>query len=282
MNFKASGALIMLMASAALAAEAPDKARSTPRVTPLTVGNLTLQQGKPAIIVSLTGASEEDMLRQASEAAQRDSVQMAELRADKLAFVTDAERVARLGHAVRTRLQGKPLLLTFRSKAEGGDKTLDAHTYSSLYRQWLDAGFADLIDIEMQAGEAVVRPLIACAHQRNTRVILSYHDFATTPSLADILSRLQQQDAQGADILKIALMPHSPADVTRLLDASWQMRQQTDKPMLIMAMGDTGKITRMSGELFGSNLTFASLGEASAPGQIASDELAQFLEALRQ
>lgn len=43
MNFKASGALIMLMASAALAAEAPDKARSTPRVTPLTVGNLTLQ-----------------------------------------------------------------------------------------------------------------------------------------------------------------------------------------------------------------------------------------------
>ena len=48
-----------------------------------------------------------------------------------------------------------------------------------------------------------------------------------------------------------------------------------------MAMGDLGKVTRVSGELFGSCLTFASVGRASAPGQIAVDELDRILNDLR-
>jgi 3-dehydroquinate dehydratase-1 len=47
-----------------------------------------------------------------------------------------------------------------------------------------------------------------------------------------------------------------------------------------MAMGDLGKVTRVSGEIIDSVFTFGSLDQASAPGQIPVEQLAQILDAL--
>lgn len=258
----------------------PSDKTTTVRVTPLTVGNITIKQGKPAVIVSLNGDNDKTLLSQASQAAENDAVQIAELRVDKHQNALDADRIAHLGHAVRERLEGKPLLLTFRTKAEGGSGEVDDQTYLALYKKWLAAGFADLIDVEMRIGESITQEIINEAHRRKVAVILSFHDFASTPSSPDLLERLQWQAAQGADILKIAVMPHWPDDVIRLLDVTWQMRKQSDKPLLTMAMGDPGKLSRAAGELFGSNLTFASQGAASAPGQINIETLSVMLDTL--
>lgn len=274
---KAPLALLMMMAVSATAAEP-----SSSQLRPLQVGNLTIQQGKPAIIVSTTGNDEESALKLARQAAQTPQVQVVELRVDKLDFATHVDKVTQLGQAMRRELKGKPLLLTLRTKEEGGSLSPDDASYIALYQQWLEAGFADLIDIEMRIGAQAVDQLVAQAHQHHVAVILSYHDFQATPDNADMLRRLSWQAAHGADILKIAVMPKTPQDVSRLTDVTWQMRQRSDKPLLTMAMGGLGAVTRVSGEVFGSNLTFGTLGEASAPGQLDVQALDQVLTTLHK
>jgi len=266
----------------------PDKSRENEtigniddmRVKPLSVGNLTIKHGKPAIIVSLTGEDDETLLNQASQLANNQHVQIAELRVDTHQNALDADQIAQLGLAVRDRLHGKPLLLTLRTSKEGGNCEVDDQAYLALYKRWLAVGFADLIDIEMRTGERITREIIDEAHRRDVAVILSFHDFKSTPPSPALLERLEWQDAQGADILKIAAMPHSSEDVIRLLEVTRQMREQSDKPLLTMSMGDLGKLSRAAGELFGSNLTFASQGAASAPGQLSVETLSDMLDAL--
>ncbi len=89
-----------------------------------------------------------------------------------------------------------------------------------------------------------------------------------------MLQRLAWQEAHGADILKIAVILKTPQDVSRLTDVTWQqMRQRSDKRLLTMAMGGLDAVTRLSDEIFGSNLTFGTLGDASAPGELDSQAL---------
>ncbi|CRH93926.1 3-dehydroquinate dehydratase [Chlamydia trachomatis] len=47
-----------------------------------------------------------------------------------------------------------------------------------------------------------------------------------------------------------------------------------------MSMGNLGKLSRLAGVLTGSCWSFASLDEASAPGQISLTNMKKFLEEL--
>ena len=49
-----------------------------------------------------------------------------------------------------------------------------------------------------------------------------------------------------------------------------------------MSMAGTGLISRISGEAFGSALTFGTAGKASAPGQMDAKELRQVLTLLHE
>lgn len=275
---KAPMALIMAMAASVCSGNV----NAEQSVHALQVGKLTIGQGQPAIIVSTSGEDETKVLQEAEQVAQTPEADILELRVDKLAFATDAAKVTALGQAVRKTLNGKPLLLTFRTRPEGGEKAPGDARYSELYQQWLAAGFADLIDIEMRIGEADVRKLIAQAHQHHIATIVSYHDFNGTPGNEAMLQRLEQQAQYGADVLKLAVMPKTPEDVNRLTSITWQMRQRSDKPLLTMAMGGLGTVTRLSGEIYGSSLTFGSMGNASAPGQIDIKVLHQAMVALHK
>lgn len=275
---KAPMALIMAMAVSVCSGSV----NAEQSVRALQVGKLTIGQGQPAIIVSTSGEDEAKVLQEAEQVARIPEADMLELRVDKLAFATDAAKVTALGQAVRKVLNGKPLLLTFRTRPEGGEKAPDDARYIELYQQWLAAEFADLIDIEMRLGETAVRKLIDQAHRHRVAAIVSYHDFNGTPTNEAMLQRLAQQAQYGADVLKLAVMPKTPEDVNRLTNITWQMRQRSDKPLLTMAMGGLGTVTRLSGEIYGSNLTFGSMGSASAPGQIDVKVLHQTMAALHK
>ena len=88
--------------------------------------------------------------------------------------------------------------------------------------------------------------------------------------------------AIGADISKIALMPEDKRDVVTLLEATLEMSESYgDTPFITMSMGETGVISRLSGEFFGSAITFGALRMASAPGQINVKDLSQVLGILQ-
>lgn len=47
-----------------------------------------------------------------------------------------------------------------------------------------------------------------------------------------------------------------------------------------MSMGGLGAVSRFSGQVFGSDLTFGMIGEASAPGQVDAKALRQVLDTI--
>lgn len=86
----------------------------------------------------------------------------------------------------------------------------------------------------------------------------------------------------GADIAKIAVMPESTEDVLTLLSATCKAKKELTCPVITMSMAGTGLISRLSGEVFGSCLTFGSAGNISAPGQIDALKLRSVLHILHE
>ena len=90
-----------------------------------------------------------------------------------------------------------PLLLTFRTKKEGGEKAIDTKDYKDLNLRAAKTGYVDFIDVEIFTGDDVVREIIDGAHAAGVRVIASNHDFFKTPAKSDIIYRLRKMQDMG-------------------------------------------------------------------------------------
>ena len=86
------------------------------------------------------------------------------------------------------------------------------------------------------------------------------------------------------DICKIAVMPNITKDLITLLDATQEMKElHSTKPIVTMSMGKLGMISRLSGEIFGSSITFGTVSnKVSAPGQICIEELKNALDTIHK
>lgn len=272
--------LAPLMMLAACAAVAPAVQAAAPTVTPVQIGALRIGEGMPKTIVPITGATAEIALQQAAAIAASPATDLAEWRIDYLDIATDAPALTALGKRIQQALGGKPLIVTFRTKAEGGATPISDAAYGALNAALVRGGFAQLIDVEMFRDPTVVEALVTAAHRAGVKVVMSSHEFQATPAREEIVARLLKQQALGADVLKIAVMPHDAGDVLALLDATWQVRQRSDRPLLTMAMGGTGVVSRLAGETFGQALTFGMIGTPSAPGQVEVDQLHAVLQVI--
>lgn len=184
--------------------------------------------------------------------------------------------------AVRKAAGDTPLLFTFRTKKEGGNMAASLLQYKELVKRAICSGLVDLVDIELFSDKDTVNELIALAKEKNVKTILSNHDFFKTPSGNEIFSRLKQMEEAGADIAKIAVMPESTEDVLTLLSATCKAKKELTCPVITMSMAGTGLISRLSGEVFGSCLTFGAAGNISAPGQIDALKLRSVLHILHE
>ena len=111
-------------------------------------------------------------------------------------------------------------------------------------------------------------------------MIFSNHDFEKTPDDATLIFRIGVMHQFGADIGKIAVMPQNLSDVLRMMGLVNKARGFYQLPLAIISMGDLGKISRISADVTGSILTFGAIGDVSAPGQIAVEELSRMIENL--
>ncbi|SFB61956.1 type I 3-dehydroquinate dehydratase [Azotobacter beijerinckii] len=285
---------LALLAGQSLLADAVSAATDTPSaktetasaiksVHSITIRNVVIGEGAPKIAVPTTGSTVAQVLDQARQVGSNKDADIIEYRIDYLDFAYDAAEVARLGKQVAEAVHGKPVILTFRTGAEGGPKPIKDEDYGNLYSALIEAGFADLLDVEMFRDEKVVKRLVDEAHKAGVKVIMSSHDFHKTPPTEEMVSRLRRQQELGADVLKIAVMPHDPGDVLKLEDATWQMRSRyTDRPLMTMSMASPGVISRLSGEVFGQSITVGKIGQASAPGQVDVKELRAVLDTIHE
>lgn len=230
------------------------------------VDSVTIGEGRPKIIVPLTGRTQEDVLLEAHQ-ARKSPCDLVEWRIDLFEALKQDGAVAHLSHQIRDLIQ-KPLLITFRSVAEGGNVELPVEEYYILYRTIMLNGSVDLIDLELAMPDYIVLGLKNIAFLNNVKVIMSFHDFNGTPTKNILLQKLKQMQQKGADIAKLAVMPTSADDVLTVLSTTLRASKEFDIPLVTIAMGDLGKVSRFTGELFGSAATFASLEDTSAPGQL--------------
>ena len=111
-------------------------------------------------------------------------------------------------------------------------------------------------------------------------VVASSHFFDRTPGRPELVSVFEELRDTGAEILKVAVMPESREDVLELLSVTLEMDRRLPNPLISMSMGSLGGISRASGRLTGSALTFGAAGNVSAPGQLPVAELRRMLELL--
>ena len=195
--------------------------------------------------------------------------------------VEDAEKLVETAKKLCQVMSEMPLLTTFRTHFEGGVKKLSEEEYFDICRVLIKERATDLLDLELFRKISKLKEIIAEAHENNIYIIMSNHDFDKTPATSELERRLTLMKTFGADIAKIAVTPNSARDVLNLLLATDNMKYKLNCPLITMAMGDLGKVTRISGEVFGSCLTFGTVGDASAPGQIESTNLKGILNTLK-
>ncbi|KXZ23577.1 3-dehydroquinate dehydratase [Bacillus nakamurai] len=248
----------------------------------ITIKNTVIGEGLPKIIVPLMAAGEKELLQEIEDVNSLHP-DIIEWRVDVYEHVDSLDAVKNMIQKVRKAAGDTPLLFTFRSHKEGGNKVIEDSFYVELVKTAIETKQIDLVDVELFTGEAEVKSIVAAAEANGVYVVMSNHDFHKTPEKEEIISRLRKMQEYGAHIPKIAVMPQSTEDVFVLLDATHTMKKAyADRPIITMSMAGTGLISRLAGEVFGSACTFGAGKEASAPGQIPVDELRSVLTILNK
>lgn len=246
----------------------------------VTIRGCTIGEGRPKVIIPVVERTEASILEKAAEFStlRADCV---EWRVDLFEGTKDLNAIARCLAKLRVALKDKLLLVTFRTKAEGGNVELTHEEYLHFIHTVLDTDCADLIDIEFFTAGTDLSALVTAAHTAGAAAVCSSHDFQKTPPKAELVSRMVQMQQAGADLPKLAVMPQSRTDVLELLSATAEMADQhPETPIITMSMGALGAVSRLSGEALGSAMTFANPGQASAPGQVSLDIVNEVLDAL--
>lgn len=196
------------------------------------------------------------------------AVDFLELRVDH--FAGDLEPLRR---AV-PKLQA-PLIVTVRHPREGGAGELTPREREVLYAEFLRC--AVFIDVEVRS-LTTLRATLAAARAEQVGLIVSDHDFKTTPSLARLLARRTAAQAARPDIFKIATLAQTPAHFATLLNFLTTAKQPP--ALSAMGMGALGKVSRLALARAGSVLNYGYLGEVQVTGQWPAVELKRRLAEL--
>lgn len=245
-------------------------------------GTLVLEDGSFHICATLTSGTiqclEKDLLD-----LKRYEPAVIEWRADYLKENLTEENIVEGLMRIRNIHSSTPLIFTLRNESEGGVWSL---TEEDLYRLRFcaaETGLMDLMDIELSSlrtdNEKVFsyESLIRSLKSNRKLLILSYHDFTGAPDQNRLIQMVQEMTEEAADITKIAVMVMAREDMNVLNEVSASLREEPGVPHILIGMGELGVETRYNKKDFSSALTYAYVGEKSAPGQLSITELKHLL-----
>lgn len=227
----------------------------------------------PLICAPLVGANRDALLAEAAAALEA-RADIVEWRVDHFQEIGTTESVIKAGRALRAALSGVPLLFTRRSVAEGGHAVpISEAQVVEVYAAVCADGFADLVDFEMSSGTREMRAVREASRRHGVGLVCSFHDFAGTPSMAELGAQFRRAQELGGDVAKVSVMAAGPQDALTLLAATLEASRALEIPLIGVSMGPHGALSRMLGFAFGSALTFGVAAGSSAPGQMPIGEL---------
>ncbi|MBO3802785.1 MAG: type I 3-dehydroquinate dehydratase [Candidatus Brockarchaeota archaeon] len=215
------------------------------------------------ICVSTKARDLEELVKNAVE-AERAGADLVEARLD---YLPSHEGIGEIPRSVNV-----PVIATARSAAEGGGFEGGEESRARLLGKAAESGFRYL-DVEL--GSKALEKLSGKGN-----LIVSWHDFASTPGVEELEEVLDRSIRSGAEIAKIVTTAERSADNITVL--RFLARHARSRKMVCFAMGEEGLPSRVLSPLFGSAFTYASLGRGkeTAPGQVPVKELKQMLRDL--
>lgn len=257
----------------------------------LEVKNTVFQKGRPQVAVSITGETLSEIVEQAREIAS-ESVQVIEWRADyyfaTMDNIGEALKSADTYLEIMNILEGisqeapeLPLIFTIRTKGQGGQIDLSNEQIEGIQSFVADSSLVDFIDVEVKGykkefggiGGKRLENRVSMIHEKGKKIILSYHDFEEMIPSKDTAKLVAFMAKNGGDMFKVAAMANDDNDAKEMLEATAFLSKKGIGPLITMAMGNAGVITRIIGGKYGSVITFAAVGENSAPGQISAGRM---------
>lgn len=242
-----------------------------------------IQGERCAICVPIVGPTVEDILSQVKEAVKA-KVDLIELRPDmwmKCSNISEDEYIPTIVTFVEeaySKVADMPVLFTWRTIGEGGDTPLRSDNYIKLLQAIVDQDLVQAIDVELFAYTEENGSIIKQAHQQGMQTVMSYHNFQSTPDIETLHVYAERMVSVGAQVIKFALMPTTNDDVLSVLQFTKELTERYPQlPRITMSMGQLGQMTRTCGHVFGNCLTFGTLGQVSAPGQVEVEVLKQLV-----
>jgi 3-dehydroquinate dehydratase / shikimate dehydrogenase len=205
-----------------------------------------------------------DFLEAISRAAQHADV--IELRLDYL-----ADDPGQLINALQLRPSerlAKPLILTYRPREQGGQKDLTLTERVNFWRTFAAWELIAYADLELDLVEHLAQIESSLPWEK---IICSWHNFTETPH--DLTELYDRMAATPAAVVKIATQAKRINDCAHIFKLLEHARAQ--KPVIALAMGLPGLMTRVLALSRGALLTFGALrrGAESAAGQPTAEEL---------
>ena len=246
-------------------------------------GNIVLEDGSFHICATLTSGTIHSLKKDLQDLTINEPA-VIEWRADYFKENLTEENITEGLMLIQKIHSRTPLIFTIRKESEGGAWGLSEEDLYRLRLCAAETGLLDLMDIEMSSlstdTEKVFsyEPLIKSLKSRRILLILSCHDFTGVPDQNALIQMVQKMTEEGADITKIAVMVRGKDDMDLLKEVSAKLRKEPGVPHILIGMGELGVETRYNKKDFYSALTYAYVGEKSAPGQISITDLKHLLE----
>ena len=184
------------------------------------------------------------------------------------------EAILQVAPAIFEKFAGRELVFTLRTRAEGGEIDLSPEEYIHLIKEVAQLYQPDYIDFEYYSYKDVFEEMLDFPN-----LVLSYHNFQETPeNMMEILSELTSLNPK---LVKVAVMAHTEQDVLDLMNYTRGFKTlNPEQEYVTISMGKVGKVSRITADVTGSSWSFASLDEASAPGQISLANMKKIREIL--
>jgi len=191
------------------------------------------------------------------EEARTEGLDVAELRIDRFSRIDKDYVLNEI-----EKFSAIPTIATIRTRREGGDWVGTEEQRLNLFRLALRA--TDAVDVELSS-DRILADVLDVARSLDRIVIISYHNFDTTPSLGELERIVLRAKSLGADYVKVSVMANSLSEVQTL--ALFTLIN-AERGLISIAMGAEGLVSRIMFPALGSRITYAFIGSRPAPGQL--------------
>ncbi|MBY9018155.1 MAG: type I 3-dehydroquinate dehydratase [Candidatus Lokiarchaeota archaeon] len=179
-------------------------------------------------------------------------------------------------------------IFTLRHHSEGGKLKINEYKREKIIQRFIEAK-PDFIDIEMNSSKDLLKKIKDIFDNYNIKLIFSYHDFIKTPDFNHSKSIVDKFEHLLLDELNFNIETINNS-VYKLVFTAQEFRNnfipikickfysKLNRKIISFCMGDLGIISRIYCLHNGAFLTYGSFMEETAPGQISSKDIKDWLE----